>query len=61
MSSPVGMRENGQVPNFSAEISPSGPGYLMRSAGYQTFFEGKQHFPSGLTAKGLGFEYYEND
>lgn len=43
----------------SASILESGLGWVMRQAGIQPFFGGKEHFPKPMTAEALGFNYYE--
>lgn len=38
-----------------------GMGWLLRRAGYQTFFGGKVHLPGDVQPEGIGFEYIERD
>lgn len=63
MPSAIGMRGNGG-PNllpFAAEHDRTGLGHLLRSAGYETWYGGKVHWPVGLTPERLGFTTYCQD
>lgn len=62
MPSAIGMWGNGRVEGVSKEpYEREGIGWKLREAGYETAYGGKQHFPIGLTAGGLGFEEIETD
>lgn len=63
MPSAIGMRGNGggNLTPFSPEDDRASLGWLLRSAGYRTWYGGKEHFPIGLDAARLGFDSYCRD
>ena len=62
MPSSIGLRKNGiPLETLPEEVHRGGLGNLLKDAGYSTWFGGKQHFPSDLSATTLGFENFEND
>ncbi|MFX0100542.1 MAG: sulfatase [Candidatus Hodarchaeota archaeon] len=59
----IGVRHNGDGRNPTEalqDILPHGMGFLLREAGYKTYYGGKQHFPS-FTSKDIGFEQVTNN
>ncbi|NRA39212.1 MAG: sulfatase-like hydrolase/transferase [Planctomycetes bacterium] len=63
MPSAIGMRANGgkNLTTFSDEQTQQTLGHLVAAAGYECVYGGKMHFPIGLTAENMGFEYFSND
>lgn len=57
MPSAIGFSSNRGAPEgpLPDAVHEGSLGHLMRSAGYDTFFAGKRHTPSGLTAESMGF------
>ncbi len=55
-----GMRSNGPA-TVPKEALTSALGNVFRSAGYQTVFGGKTHWPKPMTPENLGFEYVTAD
>lgn len=58
--SAIGMRANGRVQEYSETIKQNGLGNLLRNAGYETAYGGKEHLPK-TTAEELGFEKLSHD
>lgn len=46
---------------LSEDVPQQGLGHLMQQGGYEAVFAGKQHFPGGMKAENIGFEYLESD
>lgn len=63
MPSAIGMRGNGgpDLLPFTAEHDGTGLGHLLRSAGYETWYGGKVHWPVRLTPERLGFTTFCHD
>lgn len=63
MPSAIGMRGNGgqDLLAFQKEHDVTGLGHLLRSAGYETWYGGKVHWPVGLNPQRLGFDTYCHD
>ena len=61
MPEEIGLRSNEHKHvNCSGGILSKGMGFLMREAGYHTFYGGKQHFP-GYRAEDIGFDVITMD
>lgn len=63
MPSAINMRSNyleGVTDPIPEHIIRNGLGHLLRAAGYETTYAGKEHFPR-MNAADLGFDYIEKD
>ncbi len=63
MPSAIGMRRNEDAPDLAPipeAIKSRGLGWLVREAGYEAVYAGKQHLPR-MRAEELGFEVIEKD
>lgn len=58
MPSAIGQRanQNNYLDPVPEKIRDEAMGWLLRDAGYETFYGGKVHFPKGMTAENAGFE-----
>lgn len=63
MPSAIGMRGNGgsRLHGFTPELDRQCLGHQLRSAGYETFYGGKTHWPIGLDPGRMGFTSYSRD
>ena len=60
--SEIGMSSNfWDGKKLPADILQNGLGFLLRRAGYDAFYGGKEHFPAKTRAADLGFEYICED
>lgn len=62
MPSEIGLRANAarEIQSIPEHIARGGLGWLLRAAGYEVTYGGKQHLPK-LTAERLGFDYICED
>lgn len=59
----IGQRRNA-VPGLDTvpeEVTAGGLGHVLRDAGYETAYGGKQHLPADMTPESLGFETLTTD
>ncbi len=60
--SEIGMSSNfSQVKSIPEKILDSSMGFVLRKAGYEAYYGGKEHFPAKTKAGALGFEYICGD
>jgi len=60
--SAIGQRRNAVARDTVPEaITAAGLGHVVREAGYETAYAGKQHLPADVTADDLGFETLTTD
>jgi choline-sulfatase len=62
MPSEIGLRANAarEIESIAAHVVEGGLGWLLRDAGYDVAYAGKQHLPK-LNAEALGFDYICED
>jgi choline-sulfatase len=62
MPSMIGMKDNSSkhIESIPDEIKTNGMGWLLRKAGYETVYAGKQHLPK-MNAEDLGFSVLTKD
>jgi len=63
MPSEIGMRSNERLKfdSIPQEMLDGGLGWLMRRAGYDTAYAGKEHLPARTSAEQVGFDYLTGD